>query len=22
MEWFVEEYSKHSKYKLDIGKLY
>ena len=20
MEWFVEEYPKHSKYKLDIGK--
>ena len=20
MEWFLEEYSKHSKYKLDIGK--
>ena len=20
MEWFVEEYPKHSKHKLDIGK--
>ena len=20
MDWFVEEYPKHSKYKLDIGK--
>jgi hypothetical protein len=20
MKWFIEEYPKHSKYKLDIGK--